>query len=165
MALKNTTWHGVKPGNIVSFVYKGKNDKKGFKRTILLVNPDLKYRKKSTGRVKRFVVGLQLDTVISAPISVTKLENLFGQIGGVKVDGDSVSGDLSETISPAETKKLYNKLKSLVKSYNNWRTFDRRECMKRRVYLEVDYDKIPKDVLEDFQQEQMSKISGIMENE
>lgn len=165
MALKNTTWHGVKPGNIVSFVYKGKNDKKGFKRTILLVNPDLKYRKKSTGRVKRFVVGLQLDTAISAPISITKLENLFGKIGGVKVDSDSVSGDLSETISPAETKKLYNKLKSLVKSYNNWRTFDRRECMKRRVYLEVDYDKIPKDVLDDFQQEQMSKISGIMEKE
>ena len=45
---------------------------------------------------------------------------------------------------------MYNRLEQLVNQYQNYRTFDRRECLKRRVYLEVDYNKIPKDTLDDF---------------
>ena len=52
MALRNTTWTKVEPGQIISFVYKTKKETRGYKRTILLLNPDLKYRKKSTGRIK-----------------------------------------------------------------------------------------------------------------
>ena len=52
MALRNTTWHKVEPGQIISFVYKSKGENRGYKRTIMLLNPDLKYRKKSTGSWK-----------------------------------------------------------------------------------------------------------------
>jgi len=45
MALRNTTWHKVEPGQIISFVYKTKGENRGYKRTIMLLNPDLKYRK------------------------------------------------------------------------------------------------------------------------
>ena len=36
-----------------------------------------------------------------------------------------------------------------------WRSFDRRECMKRRVYLEIDYQGIPKDTLDSFSEEML----------
>ena len=86
MALRNTTWTKVEPGQIISFVYKTKNETRGYKRTILLLNPDLKYRKKSTGRIKRFVVGLVLDTQITRPLTETKVDKLFNLTGGLEVE-------------------------------------------------------------------------------
>ena len=77
MAVRNTSWARVEPGQIVSFVYKSQNEKRGYKRTVLLINPDWRYRKKSTGRIKRYVVGIQLDTAISAPLTTPKLERLL----------------------------------------------------------------------------------------
>ena len=53
---------------------------------------------------------------------------------------------------------LYNKLKDLVKKYKNWRTYDRRECMKRRVYLESESDLIPQDTLDKFTQEMVDRF-------
>ena len=75
MAIKNTAWHAVEPGQIVSFRYKSEGSKRSYKRTVLILNPDMRYRKKSTGRIKRFVVGIQLDTAVSRPITETKLED------------------------------------------------------------------------------------------
>ena len=46
-----------------------------------------------------------------------------------------------------------------------WRTYDRRECMKRRVYLQMDYDRIPKPILKSFEKEQTTQITNMMENE
>ena len=70
MALRNTAWHQVEPGQIVSFLYKGQDSNRAVKRTILVLNPNLRYRKKSTKRVKSFVVGLQLDTAITPVINI-----------------------------------------------------------------------------------------------
>ena len=50
MAIRNTSWDKVKAGQIVNFIYKNKKESKGVKRTVLIVNSDFKYRKKSTGR-------------------------------------------------------------------------------------------------------------------
>ena len=147
MALRNTTWHKVEPGQIISFVYKTKNETRGYKRTIMLLNPDLKYRKKSTGRIKRYVVGLVLDTQITRPLTTTKVEQLFNRTGGLEMEEDALAANLPDTISKAQNTKLYNRLKAFVRTNKNYRTFDRRECLKRRVYLEVDYNKIPKDTL------------------
>ena len=139
MALRNTTWHKVEPGQIISFVYKTKNETRGYKRTIMLLNPDLKYRKKSTGRIKRYVVGLVLDTQITRPLTTTKVEQLFNRTGGLEMEEDALAANLPDTISKAQNTKLYNRLKAFVRTNKNYRTFDRRECLKRRVYLEVDY--------------------------
>jgi len=163
MALRNTAWHQVEPGQIVTFLYKGKDSKRAVKRTILVLNPNLRYRKKSTKRVKSFVVGLQLDTAITPPITSTKLENLFGKIGGLEIEEGAIAGDLKDRMTPADTTRLYKKLKNLVSKYNNYRTFSRRMCLKRRVYLEVAYSKIPKDTLDEFGREMSKKFQNQLE--
>ena len=164
MALRNTTWHKVEPGQIISFVYKTKKETRGYKRTILLLNPDLKYRKKSTGRIKRFVVGLVLDTQITRPLTTTKVEQLFNRTGGLEMEEDALAANLPDTISKAQNTKLYNRLKAFVRTNKNYRTFDRRECLKRRVYLEVDYKGIPKDTLDRFESEQRIKNAFMLED-
>ena len=65
MALRNTAWHAVEPGQIVTFGYKSEGSNKLYKRTVLIINPDMRYRKKTTKRIKRFVVGIQLDTQLT----------------------------------------------------------------------------------------------------
>ena len=114
MALRNTAWHQVEPGQIVSFLYKGQDSNRAVKRTILVLNPNLRYRKKSTKRVKSFVVGLQLDTAITPPITESKLENLFGKIGGLEIEEGAISADLKDRMTPADTTRIYRKLKDLV---------------------------------------------------
>ena len=163
MALRNTTWHKVEPGQIISFVYKTKNETRGYKRTIMLLNPDLKYRKKSTGRIKRYVVGLVLDTQITRPLTTTKVEQLFNRTGGLEMEEDALAANLPDTISKAQNTKLYNRLKAFVRTNKNYRTFDRRECLKRRVYLEVDYKGIPKDTLDRFESEQRIENNFMLE--
>ena len=164
MALRNTTWHKVEPGQIISFVYKTKNETRGYKRTIMLLNPDLKYRKKSTGRIKRYVVGMVLDTQITRPLTTTKVEQLFNRTGGLEVEEEALAANLPDTISKAQNTKLYNRLKAFVKTNKNYRTFDRRECLKRRVYLELDYKGIPKDTLDRFESEQRIKNAFMLED-
>ena len=164
MALRNTTWTKVEPGQIISFVYKTKNETRGYKRTIMLLNPDLKYRKKSTGRIKRYVVGLVLDTQITRPLTTTKVEQLFNRTGGLEMEEDALAANLPDTISKAQNTKLYNRLKAFVRTNKNYRTFDRRECLKRRVYLEVDYKGIPKDTLDRFESEQRIKNAFMLED-
>ena len=163
MALRNTTWHKVEPGQIISFVYKTKNETRGYKRTIMLLNPDLKYRKKSTGRIKRYVVGLVLDTQITRPLTTTKVEQLFNRTGGLEMEEDALAATLPDTKSKAQNTKLYNRLKAFVRTNKNYRTFDRRECLKRRVYLEVDYKGIPKDTLDRFESEQRIENAFMLE--
>ena len=155
MALRNIAWHLIKPGQIVNFIYKSKEDTKGYKRTVLVLNPDYNYRKKSTGRTKRFVIGLVLDTAVTTPITETKLERLFKKLGGLELEDGSLSADLPDRMTSVNTTKLYNRLKTVVRKYDIWRSFDRRECRKRRVYLEIDYKGIPKDVLDKFNEEMM----------
>ena len=164
MALRNTTWHKVEPGQIISFVYKTKGENRGYKRTIMLLNPDLKYRKKSTGRIKRYVVGLVLDTQITRPLTTTKVEQLFNRTGGLEMEEDALAANLPDTISKAQNTKLYNRLKAFVRTNKNYRTFDRRECLKRRVYLEVDYKGIPKDTLDRFESEQRIENAFMLED-
>jgi len=164
MALRNTTWHKVEPGQIISFVYKTKGENRGYKRTIMLLNPDLKYRKKSTGRIKRYVVGIVLDTQITRPLTTTKVEQLFNRTGGLEIEEEALAANLPDTISKAQNTKLYNRLKAFVKTNKNYRTFDRRECLKRRVYLELDYKGIPKDTLDRFESEQRIENAFMLED-
>ena len=164
MAIKNTAWHAVEPGQIVSFRYKSEGSKRSYKRTVLILNPDMRYRKKSTGRIKRYVVGLVLDTQITRPLTTTKVEQLFNRTGGLEMEEDALAANLPDTISKAQNTKLYNRLKAFVRTNKNYRTFDRRECLKRRVYLEVDYKGIPKDTLDRFESEQRIKNAFMLED-
>lgn len=168
MAIRNTAWHKVEPGQIVTFMYKSQGESRGYKRTVLIINPDLRFRKKSTNRIKRFVAGLVLDTAITRPLTETKVEKLFGKLGGLELEEEAIAADMPDRVSKAQTTVFYRRLKNLVNAYGNYRTYDRRECLKRRVYLEVDYDKIPKDTLDKFgqemEQQHEKQIEGIFED-
>ena len=129
----------------------------------LILNPDLRFRKKSTKRIKRFVAGLILDTAITRPLTETKVEKMFGKLGGLEVEEGTLAADMPDRVSKAQTTVYYRRLKNLVGQYQNYRTFDRRECLKRRVYLEVDYNKIPKDTLDKFAKEMEHKYQKIVE--
>ena len=131
MALRNIAWHSVEPGQIVTFIYKSEGESRGYKRTVLIINPDMRYRKKTTGRIKRFVVGIQLDTQITRPITESKLEMLFKRVGGLEFEEGAVAGDLPDRLSKAQTVKLTGRLRPF---YDYLRTYSRRECRKRRVY-------------------------------
>ena len=163
MSVRNTAWTKVEPGQIVTFMYKSKGETRGYKRTILLLNPDLRFRKKTTKRIKRFVAGLVLDTAITRPLTESKVEKLFGKLGGLEFEEEAIAADLPDRVSKAQTRVMYRRLKALVKNYKNYRTFDRRECLKRRVYLEVDYNKIPKDTLDEFRKEMERKFTKQIE--
>mgnify|MGYP001602059419 FL=1 len=163
MSVRNTAWTKVEPGQIVTFMYKSKGETRGYKRTILLLNPDLRFRKKTTKRIKRFVAGLVLDTAITRPLTESKVEKLFGKLGGLEIEEEAIAADLPDRVSKAQTRVMYRRLKALVKNYKNYRTFDRRECLKRRVYLEVDYNKIPKDTLDEFSREMEQKFTKQIE--
>lgn len=160
MALRNTAWHAVEPGQIVSFRYKSQGSNKSYKRTVLIINPDMRYRKKTTGRIKRFVVGIQLDTQITRPITETKLEMLFKRVGGLEFEEGAVAGDLPDRLSKAGTIKLTGRLRPWYKFF---RTYSRRECRKRRVYLEMDYLRIPKDTVDKFSEEIMKQYEKLFE--
>ena len=163
MSVRNTAWTKVEPGQIVTFMYKSKGETRGYKRTILLLNPDLRFRKKTTKRIKRFVAGLVLDTAITRPLTESKVEKLFGKLGGLEFEEEAIAADLPDRVSKAQTRVMYRRLKALVKNYKNYRTFDRRECLKRRVYLEVDYNKRPKDTLVEFSKEMERKFTKQIE--
>ena len=158
MAIKNTAWHAVEPGQIVSFRYKSEGSKRSYKRTVLILNPDMRYRKKSTGRIKRFVVGIQLDTAVSRPITETKLEVLFNRVGGLEFEEGAVAGDLKDRLSKAETIKLTGRLRPF---YKYLRTYSLAEARRNRVYLEVDYMRIPKDTMDKFDAEMLREYEEL----
>ena len=58
--MKNTTWQLVESGQIVSFRYKSEN-RRSVNRTVLCLDPEFRYRKKSTNRVVQFFIGLELN--------------------------------------------------------------------------------------------------------
>ena len=80
--MRNTSWAKVQPGQIIYFTYKSKHDDVGYPRTVLVLNPKLRYKKKSTNRSKYYLVGLVLDTRISRGLTAGQLKKLFGRIGG-----------------------------------------------------------------------------------
>ena len=142
--MRNTSWHKVLPGQIIYFTYKSKHDDVGYPRTVLVLNPKLRYKKKSTNRSKYYLVGLILDTRISRGLTAGQLKALFGKIGGIQVRDDGTFGpNLREGQTPESTSMVYNRLSEFVGNYDIWRTFSLAECRKRRVYLEGKWSKIP----------------------
>ena len=142
--MRNTSWAKVQPGQIIYFTYKSKHDDVGYPRTVLVLNPKLRYKKKSTNRSKYYLVGLILDTRISRGLTAGQLKALFGKIGGIQVRDDGTFGpNLREGQTPESTSMVYNRLSEFVGNYDIWRTFSLAECRKRRVYLEEKWSKIP----------------------
>tara|TARA_E500000318_G_scaffold4064_2_gene4328 strand:+ start:2032 stop:2529 length:498 start_codon:yes stop_codon:yes gene_type:complete len=143
--MRNTTWQQIQPGQIVRFVYKSQGTSKGEQRTILVIDPKHRYRKKSTGRVVEFVVGLQLDTLLSPPIDIRNFNKLISRYGGLTLDEGVVEvGSNPDRADKNTAEDIYKLLERFLKKNDIFRTYFLRECRKRRVFLLDSYQKFPK---------------------
>jgi len=142
--MKNTIWQQVQPGQIVSFLYKSKNSSRAEKRTVLCIDPEYTYRKKSTKRNVKLFVGLQLETTLRGPIYGRTLDQAFRLLGGAKMDrGVAEIGNFEDSMDDTDIELVYKILKRFVKKHDVFRTFFLRECRKRRVYLIDNYRRLP----------------------
>jgi len=142
--MKNTIWQQVQPGQIVSFLYKSKNSSRAEKRTVLCIDPEYTYRKKSTKRNVKLFVGLQLETTLRGPINARTLDQAIRLLGGAQLDrGVTEIGDFQDEMDDVDVQLVYKALKRFVKKHDVFRTFFLRECRKRRVYLIDNYRRLP----------------------
>jgi len=143
--MRNTTWQQIQPGQIVRFVYKSQGTPRGEQRTILVIDPKYRYRKKSTGRIVEFVVGLQLDTLLRPPIDIRNFNKLISRYGGLTLDEGVVEvGDNPDRADKNTAEDIYKLLERFLKKNDIFRTYFLRECRKRRVFLLDSYQKFPK---------------------
>ncbi len=145
--MRNTTWQQIEPGQIVKFNYKSMDKPRGIQRVVLVIDPKYRYRKKSTGRIVEFLVGVQLDTLISQPINKRKFGSLIRQFGGLTEDDEDNAievGNLGEKVTKRDTQKVYNTLKRFLDKNKVFRTYYLRECRKARVFLLDSYRRFPK---------------------
>lgn len=136
--MKNITWTKIEPGQIVSFVYAAKGQR-AVKRTVLCINPDIRYKRKD-GSSTRFFVGVQLNTQGEREITPVQLNTILKRLGGLESEEGSLGADIKENVSKIETEQLVKRLGGFKSRY---RTFDLKKCRTKRVFLETDYDRIP----------------------
>ena len=142
--MKNTICQQVQPGQIVSFLYRSKNSTRAEKRTVLCIDPEYTYRKKSTKRNVKLFVGLQLETTLRGPINARTLDQAIRLLGGAQLDrGVTEIGDFQDEMDDVDVQLVYRALKRFVKKHDVFRTFFLRECRKRRVYLIDNYRRLP----------------------
>ncbi len=142
--MRNTIWKQVQPGQIVSFLYKSKNSSRAEKRTVLCIDPEYTYRKKSTKRNVKLFVGLQLETTLRGPINARTLDQAIRLLGGAQLDrGVTEIGNFEDEMDDTDVELVYRTLKRFIKKHDIFRTFFLRECKKRRVYLIDNYRRLP----------------------
>ena len=142
--MRNTIWQQVQPGQIVSFLYRSKNSSRAEKRTVLCIDPEYTYRKKSTKRNVKLFVGLQLETTMRGPINARTLDQAIRLLGGAQLDrGVTEIGDFQDEMDDTDVQLVYRALKRFVKKHDVFRTVFLRECRKRRVYLIDNYRRLP----------------------
>ena len=131
--MKNTTWHLVKSGQIVSFRYKSQSGR-SVNRTVLCLDPEFRYRKKSTGRVVQFFIGLELNASDKPSLPVGKLNEVF-----------SILGDVNRPPAQTDNQRInqtYLSLKGFLNSTPIFKTYLLRKCRKNRVFLENKYQSL-----------------------
>ena len=77
--MRNTAWTLIQSGQIVSFRYKSSG--RSVQRTVLCLDPEYIYRKKSTGRNVKFFIGLELYASDKPRLPRTTLEQMFKILG------------------------------------------------------------------------------------
>ena len=138
--MKNTYWDAIEPGDVVSFMYKGQgDDSKSARRIVICLAPRYEHRKKMTGRVVEYFIGLEIFNSQKPNITPTVIKQLFELLAE---NADIVLTD-EEAGGVARMEKIYLELKTLLKRNPQlFRTYFYREARKRRVFLENKYDRL-----------------------
>ena len=126
--MKNTTWQQLQPGQVVSFQYKSQN-KRSAKRYVLILDPRYPYRKKETNKIVEFVIGLEIDSSDKPALNRVKVKQLLKDLS-IEDKGTQVQ----------RMKNTYDSIKTFLKSNDIFRTYFLRECRRRRVFLQDEYD-------------------------
>ena len=121
MAKLPYSWNKVSAGDIVSFVYESKDGKR-LRRTILVLEP----------KRKNLIHGIQLE-VSNIPTN-TEIKKILESAGTTEVvDGDK---KIYRVNLDGNSKKVYTKLKSLIKRHGIYRTYTYDKARKSQVFLE-----------------------------
>ena len=156
--MRNTSWDRIIPGEIVNFIYKSKGQTKGTRRWVICMDPKYIYRKKS-GRTANYFVGIQIDQMGAPRIPQPVIKEIITMLGGVakkqsggrQIEMAGIStDDRPRDVATGEFNKVYLKIKHIIKRESVFRTYNLRECKKRRVFLEDKYDYIPKENIKRF---------------
>ena len=149
MPKKVYTWGKVKPGDIISFRYKGKKST-GILTTILVLNPKIQLHKEH-GKTDFYLVGLKLESqgVIPQIKNKAELVELLERIGVIQVV------DLDNEIYRVEVKGVgprgfrqrnYQRIKRYIEQNKAYRTYIWEEASNSQVFLEP--IKLPKNIKE-----------------
>lgn len=131
--MKNTVWNQVVSGQIVTFRYKsGVN--RSVNRTVLCLDPEFRYRKKSTNRVVQFFIGLELNASDKPSLPVARAKQLFEILG--------TPDDTPTQTTTQEMEKIYQSIKGFLKRNPIFKTYLLRKCRKNRVFLENKYQSL-----------------------
>ena len=121
MAKLPYSWSKVSRGDIVSFVYQNKEGRR-LRRTILVLEPKL----------KGLVHGIQLE-VSNVPTN-TEIKKILESAGTTEVvDADK---KIYKVNLAGNSKKVYSKLKTLIKRHGIYRTYTYDKAKKSQVFLE-----------------------------
>ena len=132
--MKNTAWINVESGQIVSFRYKSESGR-SVQRVVLCLDPEFRYRKKSTGRVVQYFIGLEIYASDKGRLPKSRITELFEILG--KVDNDTPTQTPEQDIE-----QTYLKLKGYLKRNSIFKTYFLRKCRKNRVFLENKYQSL-----------------------
>jgi len=165
---KNTTWHAINPGDIVSFRYKSTTgSRRSILREVICLDPLYRYRKKSTGRIIQLFIGLEIDNQQKPALRPAQLRELMQLLSraGQKFDRGQVTAG-----QQARIRAIYTSIESFLIKYPIFKTYLLRECRKYRVFEENKYidlqvykikgDKDEKNIIEDV----MENIKDIGKN-
>ena len=131
--MKNTAWTIIESGQIVSFRYKSENGR-SVNRTVLCLDPEFRYRKKSTGRVVQFFIGLEINASDKPSLPVARTKQLFEILG---------TPDKTPTqTTNQEMEQIYKSIKGFLAKNPIFKTYLLRKCRKNRVFLENKYQSL-----------------------
>ena len=132
--MKNTSWMKVQSGEVVSFRYKSESGR-SVQRVVLCLDPEFRYRKKSTGRVVQYFIGLEIYASDKGRLPKSRITELFEILG--KVDNDTPTQTPEQDIE-----QTYLKLKGYLKRNSIFKTYFLRKCRKNRGFLENKYQSL-----------------------
>ena len=125
-------WSKVKRGDIISFVYKNKEGRR-LRRTILVLEPKL-LNKSKNAKSKFLLHGIQLEVSNVSVLSSRVLAEILTDSGDVEsVDKDK---DIYRVKLKDNTEEIYKRLKSFIKKFGIYRSFDYEKANRGTVFLE-----------------------------
>ena len=137
--MKIATWTTINSGEIIQFRYKGVVSKSSEKRTVLVLSPKFRYRKKSTGRIVELLVGLEIENPTRAKLNPIVLKELFEILDDTNKKTLKSTSTLSgETV----LNKMYVDLKEFLERKPIFRTYLLRQCRKYYVFYPETYQSI-----------------------